>query len=170
MKLTTFIMAYKIALHNIGSKVASWKSVYVGSIYFPEENEDRLAFIFSTGHDMQAGEMALSVSLKKSSLSNLKTDNGGLNNIADMNGINNALDSDLLAREYKSHGEKINEAGRFIVLLEILLNRLQAAYPDSWEDMEVNEIYFDFNKDLAEFCMGGKSRIYTDGQLVLFGD
>ena len=49
MKLTTFIKSYKIALANINDKVADWKDVYVGSILFPEKDEDTLQFVFSNG-------------------------------------------------------------------------------------------------------------------------
>lgn len=167
MKLTTFIKAYKIALSNINDKVASWKSVYVGSILLPEKNDPRLAFIFSTGHDMQAGELAMSVSLNENSLDRLDNTSKGLDSVSEI--TKNALDKDVLAREYKSRCEKINEAGRFVIVLEVLLDRLKSVEPDSWSDSDVSEIYFDFNKDLAEFCING-SRVYTDGQLLLLGE
>ena len=165
MKLTTFIKSYKLALANMGEKVAEWSNVFLGSIHFPED-DDKLTFIFSSGYNMQPGDMGISASLKLSTLESLAKSKGGLNSIAAM--TSNALDKDVLAKEYKLHKEKINEAGRFVVLLEVLIDKLQTMEPDNLENIELKNVYFDFDKDLAEFDID-TTRIYTDGQLVLIG-
>ena len=40
---------------------------------------------------------------------------------------------------------------------------------DKWEDAEINSVNFNFEKDIADFDVEGM-RIYTNGNLVLFGD
>ena len=105
MRLTTFIKSYKIALANINDKVADWKDVYVGSILFPEKDEDTLQFIFSNGYNMQPGDIAISATV---SISRVECIKGGLNTIEEV--TMKILDKDVLAREYINHGEKINAA------------------------------------------------------------
>lgn len=166
MKFTTFIKAYKLALANMGDKVSSWQSVYLGSIHLPEDNDNKLTFVFSSGYNMQPGDMGISASLNITTLENVAKSNGGLNTIAKM--TSDALDKDVLAREYKLHKEKINEAGRFVVLLEVILDKLYTMEPDKWSSTNIENVYFDFDKDLAEFDLVD-TRIYTDGQLVLLG-
>lgn len=163
MKLTTFIKSYKIALANINDKVADWKDVYVGSILLPEKDENILRFIFSSGYNMQPGDMGISATINISSVEGIK---GGLNTIEEM--TMQVLDKDILAREYINHGEKINEAGRMMVLLETLLQRIQIMELDRWETAEVKSISFNFDKDIAEFEIDDQI-IYTNGCLVMFG-
>ena len=78
------------------------------------------------------------------------------------------LDKDVLAREYINHGEKINEAGRMMVLLETLLQRLKIMEPETWESADVKSVLFDFDKDIAEFEIDGKT-VYTNGCITMFG-
>ena len=163
MKLTTFIKSYKIALANINDKVTDWKDVYVGSILLPEKDENILRFIFSSGYNMQPGDMGISATINISSVEGIK---GGLNTIEEM--TMQVLDKDILAREYINHGEKINEAGRMMVLLETLLQRIQIMELDRWETAEVKSISFNFDKDIAEFEIDDQI-IYTNGCLVMFG-
>lgn len=164
MKLTTFIKSYKIALSGISEKVSSWPSIYLGQCIFPDKsNPEKISFIFSTGHAMQPGDMGISASV---SVKAVEQTAGGLNSIAQMTA--DALDKDVMAREYINQKEKINEAGRVMVLLETLLTRLQALEPDTWEDAVLNDIAFNFDKDLANFRINN-SDIYTNGSLVLFG-
>ena len=163
MKLTTFTKAYKLALANVGDKVSDWKDVYIGSIIFPDEGENVLRFIFSSGYNMQPGDMGISAAINLANVEKLK---GGLNTIAEM--TMDALDKDVLAREYINRGEKINEAGRMMVLLETLLQRLQLMELDRWESAEIESIEFNFDKDLAEFDVDDM-HIYTNGSLVMFG-
>ena len=165
MKFTTFIKAYKIALFNVNEKVSSWKNVFLGSIFFPEKDDNTVRFIFTSGYNMQAGDIGISATLNVENIENLPK--GGLSTIAEM--TSDALDKDVMAREYINNGEKINEAGRMLVLLEILLSRLQTMEPDTWESAEIDSIIFDFDKDIAEFSIDNK-RVYTNGSLVLFGD
>jgi len=164
MKLTTFIKAYKIALFNISDKVNEWKGVYIGDIEFPKDNEFKLKFTFSSGYSMQTGDIAISASLNIEHVENLK---GGLNTIAQM--TTDSLDKDMMAREYINQNEKINEAGRMLVLLETLLSRLQTMKPDKWESSIISSVGFNFENDIAEFCIDG-SRAYTNGCLLMFGD
>ena len=165
MKLTTFIKAYKIALFNVSEKVSSWKSVFIGSIFFPENDDNTLKFIFTSGYSAQHGDIGISATLNIENIENLPK--GGLSTIAEM--TSDALDKDVMAREYINNGEKINEAGRMLVLLEILLLRLQTMEPDTWESAEIESLIFDFDKDIAEFSIDNK-RVYTNGSLVLLGD
>lgn len=164
MKLTTFIKAYKIALFNISEKVIDWKGVYVGGVTFPEDNELKLNFTFTSGYNMQTGDIAISASLNIAHVEMLK---GGLSTIAQM--TTDSLDKDTMAKEYIKQGEKINEAGRMLVLLETLLSRLRTMKPDAWEDSIISSVVFNFDNDTAEFCIDG-SRIYTNGCLLMFGD
>ena len=115
MKLTTFIKSYKIALSNINNKVANWKNVYLGDIYFPDnDSPDKIVFIFSSGHNMQPGDMGISAAVNTKAVEMMR---GGLSTIAEM--TYDALDKDVLAREYINRKEKINECGRVMVLLEL---------------------------------------------------
>ena len=163
MKFTTFIKAYKIALSNISGKVSDWKSVYLGDTIFPDD-DNMLRFIFTNGYNMQPGDLGISASLDISSVEKF---DGGLTTIQQM--TMNSLDKDVLAREYINHKEKINEAGRVLVLLETLLLRLQTMYSDTWESAEINSLWFNFDKDIAEFNIDN-TNVYTNGCLVLFGD
>ena len=163
MKLTTFIKSYKIALANINDKVADWKDVYVGSILFPEKDEDILQFIFSNGYNMQPGDTGISATINISRVEDIK---GGLNTIEEM--TMQVLDKDVLAREYINHAEKINEAGRMMVLIETLLQRLKIMESETWESADVKSVLFDFDKDIAEFEIGNKT-VYTNGCIVMFG-
>jgi len=165
MKFTTFIKAYKLALFNVSEKVSSWKNVFLGSIFFPENDNNTLKFIFTNGYNMQPGDVGISASLNIENIENLPK--GGLSTIAEM--TSDALDKDVMAREYINNGEKINEAGRILVLLEILVLRLQTAEPHAWESAEIESLIFDFDKDIAEFSINNK-RVYTNGSLVLFGN
>ena len=163
MKLTTFIKSYKIALANINDKVADWKDVYVVSILFPEKDEDVLQFIFSNGYNMQPGDIGISATINISRVDEIK---GGLNTIEEM--TMQVLDKDVLARKYINHGEKINEAGRMMVLLEALLQRLKVVESETWEHPDVKSVLFDFDKDIAEFEIDNKT-VYTNGCIVMFG-
>ena len=165
MKLTTFMKAYKIALSNIGDRVKDWSNVYLGDVQFPDDDRpDRITFVFSTGHDMQPGDMGLSAALPIIAVESLK---GGLNSIAKM--TMDALDKDCLAREYINRKEKINDCGRVMVLLETMLERLKVMEEDRWGSAEITNIFFNFDKDLAEFIVDGMT-IYTNGSLVLLGE
>ena len=163
MKLTTFIKSYKIALANINDKVADWKDVYVGSILFPEKDEDVLQFIFSSGYNMQPGDIRISAAVTISRVEGIK---GGLNTIEDM--TMHILDKDVLAREYINHDEKINEAGRMMVILETLIQRLKIMEQETWESADVKSVIFDFDKDIAEFDIDDKT-VYTNGCITMFG-
>lgn len=165
MKFTTFIKAYKIALFNVNKKVSSWKNVFLGSVFFPENEDKTVKFIFTSGYNMQPGDIGISATLNVENIENLPK--GGLRTIAEM--TSDALDKDVMAREYISKGEKINEAGRMLVLLETLLLRLQTMEPDTWESSKIESMIFDFDKDIAEFSIDNK-RVYTNGSLVLLGD
>jgi hypothetical protein len=102
MKLTTFIKAYKIALCNVSEKVSSWKSVFIGGIFFPENDNNTLKFIFTSGYSAQPGDIGISATLNIENVENLPK--GGLSTIAEM--TSDAFDNDIMAREYINNGEK----------------------------------------------------------------
>jgi hypothetical protein len=162
MKLTTLIKAYKLALASVDDKVANWDTMYVGDIVLPNESSDKLVFVFSTSYDMKQGSMGLSTTINCDLVEKMS---GGLKTIAEM--TMNVLDRDMLAREYIAHGEKINEAGRVLVLLETLLQRLKDLN-DSQEEFEIKDLYFNFDEDSIS-CVVDDRNVYTDGNLVLFG-
>lgn len=165
MKFTTFIKAYKLALFNISEKVSSWKDVFLGNVVFPENDDKIIKFIFTSGFNMMPGDMGISAALNIESVENLPK--GGLSTIAEM--TSGDIDKDVMAREYISKGEKINEAGRVLVLLETLLSRLQTIEPDKWEYADISSVGFNFDKDTADFNIDG-TIVYTNGSLVMFGD
>lgn len=163
MKFVTFIKAYKIALFNISKNISSWKSVYLNDIIFPTK-DDILKFVFTDASNPQLGSMGVSAAIN---IENVERMNGGLSTINEM--TDNILDKDNMAREYVNRSEKINEAGRILVLLETLLSRLQAVEPDTWERSEISNLSFNFEDDNAIFSIDNYT-VYTNGILVMFGN
>ena len=112
---------------------------------------------------MQPGDIAISATINISRVECIK---GGLNTIEEM--TMQVLDKDVLAREYINHGEKINEAGRMMVLIETLLQRLKIMESETWESADVKSVLFNFDKDIAEFEIDNRT-VYTNGCIVMFG-
>ena len=55
-----------------------------------------------------------------------------------------------------------------MVLLETLIQRLKIIESETWESADVKSALFDFDKDIAEFEIDGKT-VYTNGCIVMFG-
>lgn len=162
MKFISFIKAYKFALASVSEKISDWPTAYLGSVHFPDE-DDKITFIFSTGPYMQTGDLALSASI---SIPSLERYRGGLKSIAEATG--NSLDKDTLAKEYVRRNVEINEVGRVVVLLDVLLEKLKLI-TDDWENSILKDIQFNFENDLARFDVDDM-RILTNGCLVSFGE
>ena len=109
MKFTTFIKSYKIAISQINDKVSDWEKVYIGEIIFPNTGNYVIHFIFSSGYNMQPGDLAISVPVNSFNVEQL---DGGLNGILQL--TNGQYDACTLAREYIDAKEKINDVGRIL--------------------------------------------------------
>lgn len=152
MKLSTFIKSYKIALPSVCEKVSDWKSLYLGSVAFPD-SDDKITFIFSNSDSMTSGSLGVSATLSESSIESIS---GGLDNISLIEEVPNV---------------KINDAGKFLVVLNNLVNHLMKLFDDKLVDVEVNQLWFDHDNGLAHFELNKfKSEVQTDGRLFLFGD
>lgn len=162
MKLTTFIKAYRFALYNIESKVNDWNNIYLGGVYLPDD-DDKLTFIFSSGSRMQPGDMAISIAISvRSLLHNYK-----ISSISEMTG--DAIDRDVLAKEYISQKKEINDVGRIIVLLETILSNVKLIEHDNWESSKLDDFNFNFDTGLLDVVIDG-IQMSTDGHLVMFGN
>ena len=151
MKLSTFIKSYKIALSSVCEKVSDWKSLYLASVMFPD-SDDNITFIFSNSDSMASGSLGVSATLSESSIES----------------ISGGLDSISLIEE--APDVKINDAGKFLVILNNLINHLMKLFSDKWVDIEVSHLWFDYDKGLAYFKLDKfESVVQTDGKLFLFG-
>lgn len=162
MKLATFIKAYRFALYNIESKVSDWENIYLGDTYLPDDN-DKLTFIFSSGSRMQPGDMAISITINVKAFSY----SYNISSISEM--TNDAIDRDVLAKEYISKKKEINDVGRIIVLLEIILSNVKLIGHDDWESSELDSFNFNFETGLLDVVIDG-IQMSTDGHLVMFGN
>lgn len=150
MKLSTFIKSYKIALSSVCEKVSDWESLYLVSVMFPD-SDDNITFIFSNSDSMASGSLGVSATLSESSIES----------------ISGGLDSISLVEE--APDVKINDAGKFLVILNNLVNHLMKLFSDKWVDIEVNQLWFDHDKGLAYFKLDKfESVVQTDGKLFLF--
>lgn len=164
MKFVTFIKACRLAITHIGSRITDWPKTYLGIVYFPDdENPDRIGFLLSNTYDMESGSSGASISYSIKAIENLDGDPTGIDALTD-----NIFNSEQLARAYVFHNEKINEYFRVLVLLDVVYNKLKLMN-DNYNDIEITNIYFDFDKDICYFILDNKT-VYTDGNLVLFGD
>lgn len=161
MNFITFIKAYKLALFSVYRKTIDWQHLYLGDVIFPDDN--LIVFLFSSGHDMQPGDMCISVSYSIDLIARL---NGGLNDIAKM--TNQALDNEVMAKEYINNNEKINEVGRIITVLDTVMKKLKSIDYDTFENSIIKSLSFDFNNDIVNFEFNDYS-ISTNGLLVMFG-
>lgn len=165
MRLTTFIKAYRFALYNIESKVNDWNNIYLGGVYLPDDDDDddKLTFIFSSGSKMQPGDMAISIAISiKSFLYDYN-----ISSISEM--TDDAVDCDVLAKEYISQKKEINDVGRIIVLLETILSNVKLIEHDNWESSKLDDFNFNFETGLLDVVIDG-IQMSTDGHLVMFGN
>lgn len=162
MKLTTFIKTYKIALASTTERVSNWNNIYLCEIHFPED-DGKIKFTFSNEYDMKPGAIAISVTIDSFRAESIE---GGLKSVSEM--MSHILDSNILAREYINHNEKINEAGRMVVLFDTLMQHLKED-TFNWKDAIIKDVLFNFEDDAAKFLINDKS-IITNGCLVLFGN
>lgn len=167
MKFTTFIKAYKIALAHITDQVKEWPRVYLGDITFPGEGdvpEDQILFVFSSGYAMQSGDVGLTITLDVQAIEKLR---GGLDKVTEK--ARKTLDVHDLAKWYIGQNSKINEAGRILVLLDVISDQLKAADVSSIDSATLSHLYFNFDKDLADFGINSSS-VITNGSLTMLGD
>ena len=155
MKLSTFIKAYKIALSSVCVQIKDWKGVYIGSIIFPDAEDNRVTFIFSSSADLEPGSLGVSASLSVDAVESIK---GGLANIA-------------LAEEHITSNAKISDVGKVLIVLNNLSLRLRDLYQDDWSNIDITNVWFAPDRGFAYFELDRfKSTVQTDGQLFLFGD
>ena len=142
MKLSTFIKAYKIALSSVCVQIKDWKGVYIGSIIFPDAEDNRITFIFSNNADLEPGSLGVSASLSVDAVESIK---GGL--------------------------AKISDVGKVLIVLNNLSLRLRDLYQDDWSNIDITNVWFAPDRGFAYFELDRfKSTVQTDGQLFLFGD
>lgn len=152
MKLSTFIKSYNIALSSVCEKVSDWKSLYLCSVAF-QDSDDKITFIFSNSDSMASGSLVVSATLSESSIESIS---GGLDNISLVEEVPNV---------------KINDAGKFLIILNNLVNHIIKLFSYKLVDIEVIQLWFDHDKGLVHFELNKfKSDVQTDGRLFLFGD
>lgn len=155
MKLSTFIKSYKIALTSVCDKVSDWKAMFIGSITFPDETDNRITFIYSNSCDMEPGSMGISASL---SIPSIESISGGLDSFSHLS-------------KHISQDTKINDSGRFLIILSNLSNRLKDLFGDDWVNVKVSHVWFNPDRGFAYFELDRfKTTVQTDGFLFLFGD
>ena len=160
MKLITFIKSYRIALFNVCNRVKDWKSVYLGDVTFPDNN-DKLTFLFSNGYNLQPNDLGIFSSVSVSEVEKLNVDYKDVTKF-----ISDKIDKTLLAREYINKHEKINEVSRLVVIFDCLLETLQSLYGKSFDDADLSGIDFNFTKDLLCVKLNG-TNVYTNGVVLL---
>lgn len=164
MKFTTFIKAYKIALSGISNKVKDWDNVYLSTIEFPKEDEI-LRFIFSDSYNASTGSLAISAALSTFQVELYK---GGLDPVSEM--THHLLPNEILSKEYVKRKERINEAGRFLILLDCVLDNFKKFKTDDYINSAcIKDIEFNFESDVSKFNIND-SFIYTNGVMTMAGD
>lgn len=164
MKFTTFIKAYKIALSGISNRVKDWRNVYLSTIEFPKEDET-LRFIFSDSYNATTGSLAVSAILNTFQIESYR---GGLDSVSEM--TSHLLSNEILAKEYIKHKERINEAGRFLILIDCILDNFKKFKTDDYINSAlISDIEFNFESDVSKFTING-SFVYTNGVMTMAGD
>lgn len=160
MKFTSFVNAYKLALFSVSDKVLAWDGLYIGNIIFPDDKSNSIKFIFTDEYDAPPNKLGVSAAIDVNKLAKYDND------FSSVMSLDKTLHDNMsIANDYIDSNEKINEAGRMIVLLDTLLYQLKAM---NQENDEITFIQFNFEKDFAEFTINNSS-FYTNGNLVLFG-
>jgi hypothetical protein len=160
MKFITFIKAYKIALDGISNRVKDWHNVYLSTIEFPKEDEV-LRFIFSDSYNAATGGLAISAALNTFQVELYK---GGLGSVYHL------LPNEILAKEYVKRKEQINEAGRFLILLDCILDNFKKFKTDDYINSAcIKDIEFNFESDVSKFTIND-SFVYTNGIMTMAGD
>ena len=164
MRFTTFIKAYKIALSGISNKVKDWHDVYLSTIELPKEDEI-IRFIFSDSYNAAAGSLAISAAINTFQVELHK---GGLDSVSKM--TSHLLSNEILAKEYVKRKERINEAGRFLILLDCILDNFKKFKTDDYiNSARIKDIEFNFESDVSKFTIND-SFVYTNGIMTMAGD
>jgi hypothetical protein len=183
MKLTSFIRSYKLALSTVCERSHNWKKIYVCKIVLPDKDEsNKVEFVFSPKPIIESSDIGMSVSIKVGSIYKMSMPSTDLllscvNNEIIM--TNDLINKEDISKEYINKKEKINDSGRFLIILENLLSKLEESHneevqpsffePALIESDMIDSISFNFEDDLAIFSIN-ESNIYTNGSLTLFSD
>lgn len=158
MKVTTFIRAYKIILSDIEKKVRDWERVFITDVSF---DSNKLQVVFADNKDMVPGTIVMRTALDYSLVDRLKS----------------GIDKLPISGVYADAIDEVNDAGKFISVLDFTLSQLKTMVNDIEKDSRLLGIYFDtvnnlvvMDLSLTEEFETFKLTLRTDGKLAMFSD
>ena len=169
MKFTTFIRAYKIILSDISKKVKDWDRVFITQAQF---DDSKLQLVFSNSKDMSPGAIALRTTFNYSVVSkNLKWAAFSIDELA------SGIEKLSIADTYANLISEVNDAGKFISILDFVLSQLKDIVGDVENDVQMLDVYFDTVNNLVVFGLSLTDEfetfmvtLRTDGHVTMFSD
>lgn len=159
MKLTTLIKAYKIILSDIEKKVRDWNRVFVTEISYDNES---VKIVFSNSQTMEYGAIAMRTAVNRFMLERINFESTKLS----------------IADSYANVIDEINDVGKFLVILDFVILQVTKMVEDIDNDVNVHDVYFDLEKNLAVFNLAIRDNdgeiidltIHTDGKIAMFSN
>lgn len=162
MKFTTFIRAYKVILSDISKRVKDWDRVFVTQAQF---DDSKLQLVFSDSKDMSPGAIALRTTFNYVAVS--KDLKWAAFNIGKLS----------IADTYTNLISEVNDAGKFISILDFVLSQLKGIVDNVEKDVQMFDLYFDTVNNLIVFGLSLTDEyetfmvtLRTDGHVTMFSD
>lgn len=158
MKVTTFIRAYKIILSDINQKIRDWERVFITNVSF---DSNKLQIVFADNRDMLPGTIVMRTALEYGLVDRLKL----------------GIDKFPISGAYADAIEEVNDAGKFISILDFTLSQLKTMVNDIEKDAHLLDVYFDtannfviMGLSLTDEFEAFKLTLRTDGKLTMFSE
>lgn len=162
MKFTTFIRAYKVILSDISKRIKDWDRVFVTQAQF---DDSKLQLVFSDSKDMSPGAIALRTTFNYGAVS--KDLKWAALNIGKLS----------IADTYTNLINEVNDAGKFINILDFVLSQLKCIVDNVEKDAQMFDLYFDTVNNLIVFGLSLTDEfetfmvtLRTDGHVTMFSD
>ena len=162
MNIVNFIKACKIALAGVIKQVSDWNKIYLGCIIFPTD-DDLIRFIFYNDPTGAPGSYGISYTVSENGIKSLTHASYQKLGLFDTDSI----DKEDIAQKYLAVKERIDEVSRFIVILEILLDKFRAAFQDDWKSLDVSNVNFCVDKDILEVTVNDM-KVRTNGVITMW--
>lgn len=160
MKLVNFINTFKFSLAGTIERVSNWKNIFLWKVDFPLNECDNITFTFCNNASPEPGSLAIASSVSESAICKECKKSYALKL------IDSSYDYFELAKHFKNTNDNINNAGRFLVILDVLSNQINSLLCNC--EYDITDVNFITDKDLVELIINNKS-VLTDGVIINFG-